>query len=166
MAEIIASNRSRTSHRSPTVRLDMTPMVDLAFLLLTFFILTTTLRRLEGLDLLAPLGRAGKASDKTITFLLAGRDSIYGYAGPFDPATTPPKRLGLDQVRAALGAVKDTAGLTLLVKPSASVRYANVVDILDEFTLAGLAQYHVADSMTAEESSAINRIEPDRRSLP
>lgn len=74
--------------------------------------------------------------------------------------------MGLDQVRAALGALEDTEGLTLLVKPKASVRYANVVDILDEFTLAGILQYQVTDSMTAEESSAINRIETDRRSLP
>jgi len=32
-------------------------MVDLAFLLLTFFILTTSLRRLEGMDLITPLGK-------------------------------------------------------------------------------------------------------------
>ena len=58
MADIASSpsaHRRRKTLRP--LRMDMTPMVDLAFLLLTFFILTTSLRRLQGLELIAPLNR-------------------------------------------------------------------------------------------------------------
>lgn len=43
MAEFITSTYGRHSKRRPLpqVRIDMTPLVDLGFLLLTFFILTT-----------------------------------------------------------------------------------------------------------------------------
>lgn len=136
--------------------MDMTPMVDLAFLLLTFFILTTTLRRLEGLELVLPLnGPSPKQSERTITFLVAGRDSIYAYVGPLDIGNDPPRRMGLDQVRAALHAVDDTAGLAISVRAHAGARYAGVVDVMDEVILAGLDRYSIADSLNTEEREAL-----------
>jgi biopolymer transport protein ExbD len=131
--------------------MDMTPMVDLAFLLLTFFILTTSLRRLEGMDLVAPVGIGGKPADRTLTFLVGGRDTIYGYAGPFDPAVTVPKRYGLDQVRFSLRSVKDTAGLALFIKPRHNTRYADVVGLVDACNIAGLRHYTVLDSASSRE---------------
>jgi biopolymer transport protein ExbD len=133
------------------VRMDMTPMVDLAFLLLTFFILTTSLRRLEGMDLIAPLSGDGKKADQTLTFLVGGRDTIYGYAGAFDPGVTVPKRYGLDQVRFSLRAVKDTAGLALFIKPRHNTRYADVAGLVDACNLAGIRHYIVQDSAPAQE---------------
>ncbi len=126
-------------------------MVDLAFLLLTFFILTTSLRRLEGMDLITPLRKGGNAADRTLTFLVGGRDTIYGYAGSFDPAVTVPKRFGLDQVRASLRSVQDTAGLVLFIKPRHNTRYADVVGLVDACNLAGLRHYTVQDSVPARE---------------
>jgi biopolymer transport protein ExbD len=131
--------------------MDMTPMVDLAFLLLTFFILTTSLRRLEGMDLIAPLSGGEKSADQTLTFLIGGRDTIYGYAGTFDPVVTVPKRYGLDQVRFSLRSVKDTAGLALFIKPRHNTRYADVVGLVDACNLAGLRHYTVQDSVPARE---------------
>ena len=91
-------------------------MVDQAFLLLTFFILTTSIRRLQGLELIAPLGGPGKPVVNTLTFLVGGRDTICGYAGEFDPARTVPRRYGLDQVRQALRSVKDTATVRIAIR--------------------------------------------------
>jgi len=121
-------------------------MVDLAFLLLTFFILTTSLRRLEGMELLAPMRRKGEPADRTLTFLVGGRDTIYGYAGAFDPDATVPERYGLDQVRYSLRSVKDTAGLTVFIKPRHNTRYADVLGLVDACNLAGLRHYAVQDS--------------------
>lgn len=129
----------------------MTPMVDLAFLLLTFFILTTSLRRLEGMDLVAPNGRGGKSPDRSLTFLVGGRDTIFGFAGAFDPDSTVPRRYGLDQVRFSLRSVKDTAGLALFIKPRYNTRYADVVALVDACNLAQLAHYTVQDSASALE---------------
>jgi len=149
MAEVNAPDRPTRRRHGPTipsVRMDMTPMVDLAFLLLTFFILTTSLRRLEGMELLAPMRRKGEPADRTLTFLVGGRDTIYGYAGAFDPDATVPERYGLDQVRYSLRSVKDTAGLTVFIKPRHNTRYADVLGLVDACNLAGLRHYAVQDS--------------------
>jgi biopolymer transport protein ExbD len=142
--------------RTAPIRMDMTPMVDLAFLLLTFFILTTTLRRIEAMDLVVPLGQGTTASDNTITFLLSGRDSIFGYAGTLK-AGGAPQRYGLDQVRIALAAVPDTSGIALLVKIASTAQYANVVGLLDEFALRGLRRYSIQDALLPEERAALGQ---------
>lgn len=128
------------------IRMDMTPMVDLAFLLLTFFILTTSMRRMEGLDLVVPLGAGGSAVEKRLTFLLVGPDSIYGYAGK--PSDQPPvKRLGLDQVRAALGAVTDTTDLSIVVQPGDRAPYGEVVRLLEICEQKGLALHTITERL-------------------
>ncbi len=157
MAEVNAPDHPVHRHRRNNVhpvRMDMTPMVDLAFLLLTFFILTTSLRRLEGLDLVAPLGKGGNASDRTLTFLVGGRDTIHGYAGAFDPDVTVPERYGLDQVRYSLRSLKDTAGLALFIKPRPNTSYADVLGLVDACNHAGLRHYAVLDSAPAAEWKA------------
>ncbi len=151
------TNTRRLRPQPTPIRMDMTPMVDLAFLLLTFFILTTTLRRIEAMDLVVPLGKSEKASDNTITFLLSGRDSIFAYAGSLQPGGTA-KRYVLDQVRAALAAVSDTSGLALLVKTAPTAQYANVVGLLDEFALRGLRRYSIQDELDPEERTALGQL--------
>lgn len=155
MADITSSpsaHRRRTTLRP--VRMDMTPMVDLAFLLLTFFILTTSLRRLQGLELIAPLSGLGTPADNTLTFLVGGRDTICGYAGAFDPARTVPRRYGLDQVRQALRSVEDTATVRIAIKPRPNAKYADVLGVVDACILARLQHYQVQDSVPFREWEA------------
>ena len=58
MAEISqssgSSSRVRIRSKKLSTHIDMTPMVDLAFLLLTFFILTTTLNKLKVMEIGMP----------------------------------------------------------------------------------------------------------------
>lgn len=143
------------SGRAPAIRIDMTPMVDLAFLLLTFFVLTSSLRRLEGLDLLVPLGTGQGKEHRSLTLLVAGRDSIFGYAGPFDPSTTHPGRLGLDQLSAALQAVPDTTGLLVTVKPLPRSSYRDLVRVVDLLERYGLRRRVVQEGWSLPEQLAI-----------
>ena len=152
MAEITtapSAHRRRTTLRP--VRMDMTPMVDLAFLLLTFFILTTSLRRLEGLELVTRLSGHGEPADNKVTFLVGGRDTICAYAGEFDPARTVPRRYGLDQVRQALRSVKDTASVRIAIKPRPNAKYADVLGVVDACLLARLNRYDLQDSVPMAE---------------
>jgi len=71
-----------------STHIDMTPMVDLAFLLLTFFILTTTMYRPSSLQMTFPVPDENAVKNETklsnaITLLLTGNDEVYYYFGEF-----------------------------------------------------------------------------------
>jgi biopolymer transport protein ExbD len=100
MAEIIdpgggenkgGKKRAKKGH----VHLDMTPMVDLAFLLLTFFILATSLNKPKALEIIYPKevkedDKKTKLQDDLATTLLIGEgdEDLYYYFGKFKPDTT------------------------------------------------------------------------------
>ena len=79
--------------RAPAIRIDMTPMVDLAFLLLTFFILTTTMYKPSTLQMTFPVPDEDPTDDKktelsnAITLILTAKDQIFYYLGEFHTPT-------------------------------------------------------------------------------
>jgi biopolymer transport protein ExbD len=76
--------------KKQSTRIDMTPMVDLAFLLLTFFVLTATFSKPKSMELTfpAPPPKDQKQDEikNGITFLLTGDDRIFYYEGQFRAA--------------------------------------------------------------------------------
>lgn len=77
-------NKSATRRKSTlrAVHIDMTPMVDLAFLLLTFFVLTATFQKHKGLDFVFPKETEENTPVKNgVTFLLTGNGRIFYYTG-------------------------------------------------------------------------------------
>src|SRR4030095_1980948 len=83
MAEFIDSGK-KTGKRS--TRVDLTPMVDLGFLLITFFIFTTAMSKPTGLKIILPKSVPDSIKIKTpesgaLTILLAGEGRIYYYEG-------------------------------------------------------------------------------------
>lgn len=86
----------------------MTPMVDLAFLLLTFFILTTTMYKPSTLQMTFPVPDDDPTDDKktelsnAITLLLTKKDQIYFYKGEFKPGETQLTRSNFKDIRGVL----------------------------------------------------------------
>jgi biopolymer transport protein ExbD len=78
-----AGNRKYGRKRRFTqgIRMDMTPMVDLAFLLLTFFILSATFAKPKSMELSYPAGDARSPVKNGITFLLSKDNRIFYYEG-------------------------------------------------------------------------------------
>ena len=76
--------------KKQSTRIDMTPMVDLAFLLLTFFVLTATFSKPKSMELTfpAPLPPDQKVDEikKGITILLSKENRIFYYEGQFRAA--------------------------------------------------------------------------------
>ena len=66
-----------------STRIDMTPMVDLGFLLLTFFMLTTTFSQPKVIELTPPVksDEKTKVDTTTLTLILGKSDTVYYYNG-------------------------------------------------------------------------------------
>lgn len=79
--------------KKSSTRIDMTPMVDLAFLLLTFFVLTSTFSKPKTMEINFPAEPDDKTKNQKVnnalTFLLTEKDGIYYYAGEFYPEGNP-----------------------------------------------------------------------------
>ncbi len=88
-----------------STRIDMTPMVDLAFLLLTFFILTTTMYKPSTLQLTFPVPPDPNAPKPTldrvnnaVTIFLTKGDQIFYYKDAFKPGETQLTRTDFSKI--------------------------------------------------------------------
>ncbi|MEO6883483.1 MAG: biopolymer transporter ExbD [Bacteroidia bacterium] len=78
--------------KKSSTKIDMTPMVDLAFLLLTFFMLTTTFSKPQTMELTMPIKDKNVDSTKiknslALTVILSDHNKIYYYGGEFKDTT-------------------------------------------------------------------------------
>jgi biopolymer transport protein ExbD len=67
-----------------STRMDMTPMVDLAFLLLTFFMLTTTFSKTRSIVLTMPITTGGMPVNHTVTILVGKNGQLTYYKDVFN----------------------------------------------------------------------------------
>jgi biopolymer transport protein ExbD len=134
-----------------STRVDMTPMVDLGFLLITFFIFTTTVAQPTAMKLFLPKDvdkpeEQNKVKESgAFTIMLGKSDQIYYYEG-LDPtkiqATTFKGIREQILLKKKSTAVDD---LVMIIKPTADATYKNTVDILDEMTIAEIKRYAMVD---------------------
>ncbi len=79
--------------KKQSTRVDMTPMVDLAFLLLTFFVLTSTFSKPKSMELSMPAPPEDEKQQPPVkngvTFLLTKDNRIFYYVGEFYPVGNP-----------------------------------------------------------------------------
>lgn len=83
---------SKVRAKKSSTHIDMTPMVDLAFLLLTFFMLTTTFSKPKTMEINMPIKPKEPIEqpkiNNAITVILTDKDRIYWYSGEFKPDST------------------------------------------------------------------------------
>lgn len=102
MAQIVEngggdSGKGKKRPKKSSTHVDMTPMVDLAFLLLTFFVLTSTFSKPKVMSLVYPAKDVPENTEKpvvknAITFLIS-KDRVFYYKGEFNPAGGPKTEL-------------------------------------------------------------------------
>ncbi len=147
-----------------STRVDLTPMVDLGFLLITFFIFTTTMQQANGLKLVLPDDTPTNdppvtADSKTISLILQDNDVIHYYQGLHKEKVQSTNysvaglRLVLQQklkeVRNRFGNSDETV---VLIKPTSYASYRNIVAVLDEIKITGVKKYVLMEPSTAENS--------------
>ena len=145
---------------------DMTPMVDLGFLLITFFMLATTFSKPKTMEIIKPAKDDPQDKDapkvnknRVLSILLGERDKVYFYqVAAEDIASGQPLQVdssdfSVNGVRAVIKSrqndvlkaygSKDT--LVVLIKGVPQATYKNFVDIIDEMRITGVRQYALVD---------------------
>lgn len=140
-----------------STKIDMTPMVDLAFLLLTFFILTTTLNKLMVMEIAMPektIDFTPVPEKRVLTLLLDAGDRVYWRQGISTPKLEF-LHLSGDNMRQLLASKnREIEKMLVLVKATERSRYKNLVDVVDELAAAKIDRYCIVD-ITQEEEELI-----------
>lgn len=145
--------------KKASTRVDLTPMVDLGFLLITFFIFTTTISQPTAMKLFLPKDtdkpeEQNKAKESgALTLLLGGNANVYYYEGQLDPSASNFQSTTMKKVREVIiGKKRSTPAedLVIVIKPSTELTYKDVVDILDEMTINDVTRYALVDISDVE----------------
>ena len=139
-----------------STRVDLTPMVDLGFLLITFFIFTTRISQPTALKLFLPAdGEPTRYKQSaSITFLLGRNDVVYYYEGQLNPDAPTLTKTSYSGIRDAIINKKkytNDKDMVVIIKPHKESIYKNAVDALDEMTINNVKHYAMVDISVSED---------------
>ena len=130
----------RRPKRRVGIRIDMTPMVDVAFLLLIFFMVTTVFRTPKALEINLPPkdAKVDVAVSKTLTLRVLADGRLYWKRGD-----TPFNRSSVDKVKEVLSQFANQNELIVVVKVDREAEFENMVNMLDELHAAKLSRFSI-----------------------
>ena len=169
MAELQTNNSRKKGNKrlnKKSTRVDLTPMVDLGFLLLTFFVFTTTMAKPRVMFLNTPKGDT--AADEVcescaFTVVLDKDNTIQYYEG--DLTKHPPvketsfgaagiRQILLDKRKMVKTIRRNPDEITLIIKPSDASTFQNFVDMMDEVEINNIKKYYI-DELTVEDKKLL-----------
>ena len=169
MAELDTSGKGggkggKIRSKKASTRIDLTAMVDLAFLLITFFIMTTTQAKPKAMDMFMP-DKSKKdvqlpvPETRTMTVLLGSNNKLEWYVGAPGKSAPTVDNFGKDGIRKTLveqdKKIQESHQgpdnyMIVLVKASDKATYKDFVNMLDEINIAGIKVYGVVDITPVE----------------
>jgi biopolymer transport protein ExbD len=160
--------KGKVRSKKANAKVDLTAMVDLAFLLITFFMLTTTLSKPQSMDLPMPDKNKDsieiKVEDaRTLTVIIGPKNQLKYYMGRYEQPIEAPAGIayGKNGIRKKIMEKKGSVpifmqnpkkGLIMLIKASKKSTYKNLVDILDEVAICKVPTYAIVDITKDEEN--------------
>ncbi|HAO47365.1 MAG TPA: biopolymer transporter ExbD [Ferruginibacter sp.] len=166
MAEIEnkRSSGKRRRMKKKSTRVDLTPMVDLGFLLITFFVFTSTMSQPKAMSVIEP------KDSKTVTdpicnscalTVVLEKGGVIRYyegmpeAGPVVQQTSFSvngiRQVILDKKEKLNAALGNADRLVLIIKPAPESTMQHFVDMMDEVAINGIKHYYIADVDAADE---------------
>lgn len=152
-----------------STRVDLTPMVDLGFLLLTFFVFTTTMSQSTAMNMNEPKDDPNQQmkvkNSGAMTILLGKGNQVYYYYGQLMPETISQdfKSTTFKGIRDLIAAKKNSTpldDLMYIIKSDEKSTFKNAIDILDEMTISAVPPGHYAEvEMTDVEKMLISTTE-------
>lgn len=130
---------------------DMNAMVDIAFLLLTFFLLTTTMLKPKAIELILPVPDKENTPKEThiikesraLTLIPLANDKIAYYQGYSEAKAmySTYKPAGLRQL--LVDFKNRIENPILIIKPHPESVFENLIDILDEINITKIERYTI-----------------------
>ena len=165
MADIINTQKQTKDKRfiKKSTRVDLTPMVDLGFLLITFFVFTTTMSTTKAMAMVTPKEDTIVTDDIcescVITVLPAANNKLYYYEGSEKNAVYKSTTYGADGLRTLLVNKKRMVAelqrdAILIIKPGAASTFKNLINIIDESSICLYKRYYL-DKTSAEDETNI-----------
>ena len=143
--------KKRKKGRRLGIRIDMTPLVDVAFLLLTFFMLTTSMSRPQTMEINLPPDADIKveiAESNLLTLRINEKEEIFWSIG-----IESPQRIKFEDLRKFLRERAQTnPKLVTLVKVDRAGKYNMMVNIMDELNLAEITRFSLAPLLEADKT--------------
>jgi biopolymer transport protein ExbD len=139
--------KKRTTRRLG-IRIDMTPMVDIAFLLLTFFMLTSVFRRPQTMEINLPPQEVEieVAESNLLTLRVMADGRIFWNFG-----IEAPQPIAFKELRKFLKTNNENnPKLVTLVKVDRKSKYHQMVDMMDELQMAKVNRFSLAEIREAD----------------
>ena len=137
------------------IRIDMTPMVDVAFLLLIFFMVTTVFRTPQALEINLPPDEKAEvnvAESKVVTVRVLPDSRAYWKRG-LDPWS----RSTVAELTSVFGGYRGNQEIVVLIKIDREAPFNSMVHIIDELDLAGLTRFSLA-TLTPDERREVEAL--------
>ena len=164
------NGKTFSSTKKQILRIDMTPMVDLGFLLITFFVFTTTVSTPKAADLFMPTDHLTDPQrlpgDLALTVLLDDNNKIHYYNGDMEEAMKANEihqtgystyegigkliRQKQKEIDASGKFKQGRNGMMIIIKPTTASSYKNIVDLLDEIMINDVRKYAIVEPATEE----------------
>ncbi len=141
--------KKRRKGRRLGIRIDMTPLVDVAFLLLTFFMFTTSMSRPQTMEINLPPDEKIKvevAESNLLTLRINSKGEVFQNIG-----IDAPKKLPATEMRKFLRERSQAnPKLTVLVKVDRQGKYEMMVNTIDELQVAGIQRFSIGQLLDAD----------------
>lgn len=161
--------KQQTVCNKKSTRVDLTPMVDLGFILVTFFVFTAALNESKAMNLLLPNDNNPAINDDicescALTFILSKNNIVHYYEGSEKNASykmTDYSSNGIRQniidKRKWVIQKRGKDELIIIVKPGKESSFKNLVDVVDECNITVVKRYYLAE-LSAGENKMIAQI--------
>ena len=174
MAELDTSQKGghkkgKKKTKKASTRVDLTPMVDLGFLLITFFVFTTTMSQSTAMNMNEPKDDPNQQlkvkNSGAMTILLGKGDQVYYYYGQLeaDKLSEEFKSTNFKDIRQLIVDKKKATpmdDLMYIIKSDKQSTFKNAIDILDEMSICAVPPGHYAEvDMTPTEELLISKTE-------
>ena len=174
MADFQPAASGKGRRKLSTPRIDLTPMVDLGFLLITFFMYTATMAKPKVMELAVPPNATpGTAvpAEATLVLLPTSSHQVAWYRGTEQPEEglhvcgftgNSNLRTLIEQEAARVKQLpatfsKEAHKLHILIKPDTSAAYEDVVQSLDEMAISEVP-YYTMMRINSDEQAAIKKM--------